>query len=113
MSEEKKQDLRDWIEIINTSTYSLNAIKKVCYKFSSAFSVKLEKTDKEHVKVIFKFNEPITEAQLDLLKQRFHQELLDQDLREIVFKETEGVRNLILAHAFSKTTLIEPESSHD
>lgn len=39
----------------------------------------------------------------------FQQALLDQDLREIVSEETEGVRNLILAHAFSKTTLIKPE----
>nr|HAT8715382.1 His-Xaa-Ser system protein HxsD [Legionella jordanis] len=97
------------VEILSLSTYSLNAIKKACYKFSPEFSVKLEKVDEEKIKVGFEFN-PNTDNEIraDLIRQ-FHNELLDQDLREIVFKETEGVRNLILAHAFSKTTLIEPE----
>ncbi|KTC65129.1 His-Xaa-Ser system protein HsxD (plasmid) [Legionella adelaidensis] len=97
------------IETLNLSTYSLNSIKKACYKFSSEFSVKLEKVDDEQIKVCFEFNPKFdNEVRADLIHQ-FHNELLDQDLREIVFKETEGVRNLILAHAFSKTTLIEPE----
>ena len=97
------------VEILSLTTYSLNAIKKACYKFSSEFSVKLEKIDDEQIKVGFEFNPKVdNEIRADLIRQ-FHNELLDQDLREIVFKETEGVRNLILAHAFSKTTLIEPE----
>ena len=33
-------------------------------------------------------------------------ELNDQILREKISQETEGVRNLILAHAFSKTNFI-------
>lgn len=99
----------EYVEILSLSTYSLNAVKKACYKFSSEFSVKLEKIDDEKIKVGFEFNPKAdNEAPADLIRQ-FHNELLDQDLREIVFKETEGVRNLILAHAFSKTTLIEPE----
>jgi len=99
----------EYFEIFCLSTYSLNAIKKTCYKFSSDFSVKLEKVDDEKIKVGFTFNPNAdNEMRADLIRQ-FHNELLDQDLREIVFKETEGVRNLILAHAFSKTTLIEPE----
>jgi hypothetical protein len=35
--------------------------------------------------------------------------LLDQTLREIVSQESEAERNLILAHALSRTTLIHPE----
>ncbi|MFO9420849.1 His-Xaa-Ser system protein HxsD, partial [Legionella pneumophila serogroup 1] len=89
--------------------YSLNAIKKVCYQFSSTFSVKLEKIDEENVKVFFMFSEPLTSEKIDFIISSFYQALLDQDLREIVSRETEGVRNLILAHAFSKTTLIDPE----
>ena len=37
----------------------------------------------------------------------FRKEVLDQDLREKIKKESEPLRNLILAHAFSKTTLVE------
>jgi len=101
--------MADWVEILNTSTYSLNSIKKVSYQLSSVFSVKLEKIDKENLKVFFKFREPMDEKKIILVISDFYQALLDQDLREIVFKETEGVRNLILAHAFSKTSLIEPD----
>ncbi|AOW57605.1 TPA: His-Xaa-Ser system protein HxsD [Legionella pneumophila] len=109
MSNDNKPDLTKWIEVLNISTYSLNAIKKVCYQFSSTFSVKLEKIDEENVKVFFMFSEPLTSEKIDFIISSFYQALLDQDLREIVSRETEGVRNLILAHAFSKTTLIDPE----
>jgi His-Xaa-Ser system protein HxsD len=37
----------------------------------------------------------------------FSNELLDQDLREIVKRETGALRNLIMAHAFSQMTLSE------
>ncbi|HAT8820393.1 TPA: His-Xaa-Ser system protein HxsD [Legionella pneumophila subsp. pneumophila] len=109
MGNDNKPGLTEWIEVLNTSTYSLNAIKKICYQFSTSFSVKLEKIDEENVKIFFKFNEPHTSEKIDLIISNFYQALLDQDLREIVSRETEGVRNLILAHAFSKTTLIDPE----
>jgi len=38
---------------------------------------------------------------------------LDQDLRETLKVETEPVRNLILAHAFSKTGIISHEPISD
>jgi hypothetical protein len=34
---------------------------------------------------------------------------LDQSLREIVARESEPVRNLILAHALSRTPFVDPE----
>lgn len=109
MDKDQNAQLIEHVEILSLSTYSLNAIKKACYKFSPEFSVKLEKIDDEKIKMAFEFNpKSDNEIRADLIRQ-FHNELLDQDLREIVFKETEGIRNLILAHAFSKTTLIEPE----
>lgn len=37
----------EYVEILSLTTYSLNAIKKACYKFSSEFSVQLEKVDDE------------------------------------------------------------------
>jgi His-Xaa-Ser system protein HxsD len=93
--------------VLSLSMYSLNAIKKTCYKFSSEFSVKFEKIDDDQIKVSLNFNPSINHTDVEEIIRQFHNELLDQDLREIVFKETENVRNLILAHAFSKTSLIE------
>jgi hypothetical protein len=39
----------------------------------------------------------------------FCNEVLDQELREIIAEETVGIRDLLLAQAFSKTSLIDPE----
>jgi His-Xaa-Ser system protein HxsD len=38
---------------------------------------------------------------------RIRNEVIDQDLRSIIAKETSNVRTLILANAFSNTGLIE------
>lgn len=109
MNDENVNGLTEWVDVLSTSAYSLNAIKKVCYQFSSRFSVKLEKIDEENVRILFKFGEPQQREKVELMISNFLQALLDQDLREIVANETEGVRNLILAHAFSKTTLIDTD----
>ncbi|MBL7479714.1 His-Xaa-Ser system protein HxsD [Legionella bononiensis] len=101
-----KQSSNDHI-VLNLSVYCLNVIKKAAYKFSSEFSVNFEKIDDEQINVFFDFNPTINPENKSEIIRQFQNELLDQDLREIVFKETENVRNLILAHAFSKTTLIE------
>jgi His-Xaa-Ser system protein HxsD len=101
-----KQSINDSI-VLSLSVYGLNVIKKAAYKFSPEFSVNFEKIDGEQIKVYFDFNPSISPENKTEIIRQFHNELLDQDLREIVFKETENVRNLILAHAFSKTTLIE------
>lgn len=104
--ENNKQSITD-STVLSLSVYSLNVTKKAAYKFSAEFSVTFEKIDDEQIKVCFDFNPSISPENKTTIIRQFHNELLDQDLREIVFKETENVRNLILAHAFSKTTLIE------
>ena len=40
---------------------------------------------------------------------QFCNEVLDQELREEIASESRGVRDLLLAHAFSKTSLIDSE----
>lgn len=89
--------------------YSLNAIKKAAYKFTDKYSVLIELIDNDSkVQVLIKS----TSKKLDELEhvaQLFCNEVIDQDLREVVAKETEGVKNLIIAQAFSKTSLINQE----
>jgi len=46
---------------------------------------------------------------LDSLIVEFRREVIDHDLRIEIRKQTEGVRNLILAHAFSKTGIVTSE----
>jgi His-Xaa-Ser system protein HxsD len=45
--------------------------------------------------------------QLPEILRDFFQELLDQDLRETIARETQQARSVILAHAFSRTSLLD------
>jgi His-Xaa-Ser system protein HxsD len=60
-------------------------------------------------RVKIEFAEKLSEESASYLLREFEKEVLDQDLREHIKRETESYRNLILAHAFSKTSLIENE----
>lgn len=55
------------------------------------------------------FNDELSEVDASSAISSFRREVLDQDLREQLKKETEQVRNLILAHAFSKTGISSNE----
>lgn len=53
--------------------------------------------------------EPKDEERIEGLVAAFRNEVLDQDLRSIIAKETEAIRNAVLAFAFSKTGLQDGE----
>lgn len=95
--------------IIDLNLFGLIAVKKACYRFTSECSIQIENFSDNKVKVIFTFPSNVDSQAKEKLINDFHCELLDQDLREIIFKETEPTRNLILAQAFSKTSLLETE----
>lgn len=94
--------------IFDASVYSVDAIKKAAYRSIARFAVNIAKEGNE-IKCILTFKESATETQVNTYLDEFKKEVLDQDLRESIKKETEGVRNLILAHTFSKTGLIKSE----
>ena len=100
-------DTRDIV--IDLNLYGLVSIKKACYKFTSECSVQIHNISQDQVKITFSFPHDFDNYAKEKLLNDFHNEMLDQDLREIIFKETEPVRNLILAQAFSKTSLLESE----
>ncbi len=90
---------------INLDVYSLLAVKKTAYKFADQCSIFLQDVQEQRLPVLFMFTEPITPEGVQQVIADFCNELIDQDLREIIAKETEATRNLILAQAFSKTSL--------
>ena len=82
--------------------YELEAVKLAAYRFANEASVELEPVG-ERLLCILK---PLgTSIDLEKLEARFRCEVIDQDLRKRIARETEGLRNLVLAHAFSKTGL--------
>jgi His-Xaa-Ser system protein HxsD len=96
---------------VSLKLYSLEAVKKTAYKFTDRFGVFLSSPEDDDGKVVVTFNnenESVREN-FDLVYDEFCNELLDQDLRGTVVEKTEGVRNLILAQAFSKTSLLDSD----
>jgi His-Xaa-Ser system protein HxsD len=92
---------------VDTSIYSLEAIKKTAYKFADRASVVINGNSDSSVSVVFKFVGQAVKNDPEQVVADFCNELLDQDLREIVKKETGALRNAIIAHAFSRTSLTE------
>lgn len=88
--------------------FSDDVIKRAVYRFSDRFTADIQKQGDEYA-VIFQFAIGKSEATKELDIINFKKEVLDQDLRQKIRLETEPVRNLILAHAFSKTGLIADE----
>jgi His-Xaa-Ser system protein HxsD len=88
--------------------FNLIAIKKAAYKYIDSFSADISLTNDE-VRCLLKLTSPKSDESFARLVDDFRKEVLDQDLRENLRIETEPVRNLILAHAFSKTGIISHE----
>lgn len=88
---------------LDNAVYSLEAVQKACYRFIDRFSAVISK-DSEKV-IIDLTIDTKNIADTDHIVADFYKELLDQNLRLKIKNETESVRNLILAYAFSNTGL--------
>jgi His-Xaa-Ser system protein HxsD len=85
--------------------FSLDSVKKAAYRFIDKFSVDI-KLSENQILCSLKFSQNISPEGAAFLLDDFKREVLDQDLRATIASETEGVRNLVLAHAFSRTSLV-------
>ena len=83
--------------------YALEAIKRAAYRLSDRLLVEIEPGDRT-IACTITLRTPVDPNAGDPI-EAFKLEVLDQDLRSSICAETEGVRNLILAYAFSKTGL--------
>lgn len=86
--------------------HPLEAIKKAAYRMSGRAVFDLSVEDNVAIIIASQINEIANET-LQEIVDRFKVEVLDADLRMIIADETEGVRNIILSHVFSKTGLTE------
>lgn len=88
------------------ATTPLDAIKKAAYKFAKDCSIVITSSKTAYIAHITFFGslEPDKKTRLT---GAFCNEVIDQELRETIAAKTEDIRNLILAQAFSKTSLIQ------
>ena len=94
------------VVIFDLAVYRANAVKKAAYKYGGLFYVLIAQRD-DLIEVRLKPKETCTSPAV--LVGEFCNAVLDQELRETIADETTGIRDLLLAQAFSKTTLIDPE----
>lgn len=95
---------------IDLRVYSIQAVKKACYALGSIATSSIQLSGEQKAMVSLLPRGLFPEAEL---VQFFQQELLDQDLREIIARETEPLRNLIFAHALSKVPLLNTDLEGD
>ena len=88
--------------------FSLPAVKKAAYKYIDSFTADINLEGNEIVCALM-FAPPANEERASRLIEDFKKEVLDQDLREQIKTETEPIRNLIFALAFSKTGIVGNE----
>ena len=92
---------------VDLGVYPLLPLLKTAYRFTDRCYLHLQLKSAAVVEVRFIAKE--ASSTLDSVAGEFCNELLDQTLRESVARESEAERNLILAHALSRTSLLHPE----
>ena len=95
---------------VDLKIYPIASLLRVAHKFTGLCYLHLQYETEDMVAV--RFRAQGIEGDLMHIAGQFTNDLLDQTLREVVQQETEGVRNLILAHALSETSLLRPELEH-
>ena len=90
----------------DSSVFSLDTVKRALYRFADLCSFDISLIDQQ-IKVTLHVSTPINQSTINELCFRIRNEVLDQDLRDTISKDTANIRTLILANAFSNTGLIE------
>lgn len=96
--------LRQETLIFDGQIYSVDTIQKSGYRFIDRLSVDIRKSGSDILCVVT-LDHRLGDASAESCIQDFKKEVLDQHLRAKIREETEPVRNLILAYAFSKSGL--------
>jgi His-Xaa-Ser system protein HxsD len=90
------------------ATVNLDALQRGAYAVAAEMTVDIRVCGADYVCTLFPREQDTTDEEL---KHRFRAEVNDQILRVRIAKETEPLRNLVFALAFSRTGLVEAEGS--
>ena len=85
--------------VVNPSIYSKEALLETCYRLSENYSVVLDKYAPNEAEVLISNYD--SDEQLKVIISEFNRELVDQQLRHQISKETLNIKTLIVAEAFS------------
>jgi His-Xaa-Ser system protein HxsD len=90
------------------ATVDLDALQRSAYAVAAEMTVDIRVCGVDYVCTLFPRRQDMAD---DELRHRFRAEVNDQILRVRIAKETESLRNLVFALAFSQTGLAEAEGS--
>ena len=89
---------------VELAAYSFEAIKKTCYRLADRLTIQCKAPSEGTVSLlIWPRNHALS---VNEVRDQVLVELNDEELKEIVRKETETISQLILAQAFSKSSLV-------
>lgn len=94
--------------VFDTAVYTTDAVLKAAYRFLDRFTADIT-VDGNQIKCSLSAPRSTTDLEIMSWLEDFKKEVLDQHLREKIGKETQSIRDLILAHAFSKTGFTDNE----
>ena len=86
------------------ATVDLDALQRSAYAVAAEMTVDIRVSGTDYACTLFPRR---PDAAADELRHRFRAEVNDQILRARIAKETEPLRNLVFALAFSRTGLVE------
>ena len=89
------------------ATVDLDALQRSAYAVAAEMTVDIRVCSADYVCALFSRTD---DTPGDELKHRFRAEVIDQILRARIAKQTEPLRNLVFALAFSQTGLVEGEA---
>ncbi len=87
------------------AAYNLTSIKKAAYKFSGDYLIDIKTSG--NIATVIARKSQTEKPRWDI--ESLPNEVLDQELREIVLQETQVMRDVILAQAFSNLTVLNTE----
>jgi His-Xaa-Ser system protein HxsD len=96
---------------VDTTIYSISAVMRALYKFTGKYHGALARPAAPgEARLTVTLTPKATTSRVDdtALTGDFLNELLDQQLREALEAEFGGIRELIVAHAFADTNLLDP-----
>jgi His-Xaa-Ser system protein HxsD len=83
---------------VDTALYSREAVFRACYQFTDRCFLFLEPAD---AAIVVEFRKRSPSAHLADIVGSFANELINQKVRADIARETQGIRELIVAQAFS------------
>lgn len=86
---------------VSKDQYNSSVIHKCFYWYTGRFVVHIEESEYNWFVTIGPKSNQFDENSLQKLKEKISQDLIDFKLRDIVFQETQTIRELLLAKAFA------------